>query len=139
MNRLFLLTKVRTSKVSFRICYICILLIYFMDSNSPFIAVLISDIIFIVFALGINKENAKYILSGYNTMSKNERENFDIVNYLILFKKYFLILAASSTIVFTILINLLNAKIALIAYSSYLIIMLLWLVFKGNKFKIKQL
>ena len=55
--------------------------------NSPFIAVLISDIIFVAIALGLNKENAKYLLSGYNTMS--ERENFDIVNYLILFKKFF--------------------------------------------------
>ena len=106
--------------------------------NSPFIAVLIADIIFISTALGLNKENAKYLLSGYNAMSKKERENFDIVNYLILFKKYFLILAGSSTIVFTLLINLLNAKIAVISYSSYLIIMLIWFIFKGNKFKIKQ-
>ena len=103
--------------------------------NSPFIAVLIADTIFIALALGLNKENAKYLLSGHNTMSKKERENFDIVNYLILFKKFFLILAASSSIVFTILINLLNAKIALTTYSSYLIIMLIWFVFKGNKFK----
>ena len=106
--------------------------------NSPFIAVLIADIIFISTALGLNKENAKYLLSGYNAMSKRERENFDIVNYLTLLKKFFLILAGSSTIVFTLLINLLNAKIAVISYSSYLIIMLIWFIFKGNKFKIKQ-
>ena len=106
--------------------------------NSPFIAVLIADIIFISTALGLNKENAKYLLSSYNAMSKKERENFDIVNYLTLLKKFFLILAGSSTIVFTLLINLLNAKIAVISYSSYLIIMLIWFIFKGNKFKIKQ-
>ena len=106
--------------------------------NSPFIAVLIADIIFISIALGLNKENAKYLLSGYNAMSKKERENFDIVNYLTLLKKFFLILAGSSTIVFTLLINLLNAKITVISYSSYLIIMLIWFIFKGNKFKIKQ-
>ena len=106
--------------------------------NSPFIAVLIADIIFISIALGLNKENAKYLLSGYNAMSKKERENFDIVNYLTLLKKFFLTLAGSSTIVFTLLINLLNAKIAVISYSSYLIIMLIWFIFKGNKFKIKQ-
>ena len=106
--------------------------------NSPFIAVLIADIIFISIALGLNKENAKYLLSGYNAMSKKERENFDIVNYLTLLKKFFLILAGSSTIVFTLLINLLNAKIGVITYSLYLIIMLIWFIFKGNKFKIKQ-
>jgi len=106
--------------------------------DSPFFAVLITDIIFIAFALGLNKKNAKYLLSGYNTMLEKERENFDIENYLILFKKFFLILAASSTIVFTILINLLNAKIAVLTYSSYIIIMLIWFVFKVNKFKINQ-
>ena len=106
--------------------------------NSPFIAVLIADIIFISIVLGLNKENAKYLLSVYNAMSKKERENFDIVNYLTLLKKFFLILAGSSTIVFTLLINFLNAKIAVISYSSYLIIMLIWFIFKGNKFKIKQ-
>ena len=57
--------------------------------DSPFFAVLITDIIFIAFALGLNKKNAKYLLSGYNTMSEKERENFDIENYLILFKKFF--------------------------------------------------
>jgi hypothetical protein len=86
--------------------------------DSPFFAVLITDIIFIAFALGLNKKNAKYLLSGYNTMSEKERENFDIE--------------------ITILINLLNAKIAVLTYSSYIIIMLIWFVFKVNKFKIKQ-
>ena len=43
--------------------------------DSPFFAVLITDIIFIAFALGLNKKNAKYLLSGYNTMSEKEREN----------------------------------------------------------------
>jgi len=57
--------------------------------DSPFFAVLITDIIFIAFALGLNKKNAKYLLSGYNTMSEKERENFDIENYLILFKFFF--------------------------------------------------
>ena len=56
--------------------------------NFPFISVLISDIIFIAFALGLNKENAKYLLSGYNTMSKKERETdlflfsaYGVLNY----------------------------------------------------------
>ena len=42
--------------------------------NSPFIAVLIADIIFISIALGLNKENAKYLLSGYNAMSKRKEK-----------------------------------------------------------------
>lgn len=103
--------------------------------NSPYIGVLITDLIFIAVALGINKNNAKYLLSGYNTMSKKEKDKFDLVNYLVIFKKFFLILAATSTVVFIILINLLNSKIAVIFYSSYIIIMLIWMVFNGNNFK----
>ena len=68
-------------------------------------------------------------------MSKMKRENFDIEKYLKLFKKFFLALAASSTIVFIILINLINEKIAVVVYSSYLMIMLIWFVIQGNKFK----
>jgi uncharacterized membrane protein YkgB len=98
--------------------------------NTSFIAVLISDILFIALALGLNKDNAKYLLSGYNTMS--EKEKYDIENYLILFKKFFLVLAGTSTVVFLILINLWNAKIAVMAYSIYLTIMLIWFAFKGN-------
>ena len=103
--------------------------------NTPFIAILFVDIIFIFLALGLNKDNSKYLLSGYNTMSKLKRENFDIEKYLKLFKKFFLALAASSTIVFTILINLTNEKIAVVGYSFYLMVMLIWFVIQGNKFK----
>ena len=63
--------------------------------NSPYVGVLITDIIFIAVALGINKNNAKYLLSGYNTMSKKAKDDFDIDNYLILCKRFRLILAAS--------------------------------------------
>ena len=87
--------------------------------NTPFVAVLIVDIIFIFLALGLNKDDSKYLLSGYNTMSKMKRENFDIEKYLKLFKKFFLALTASSTVVFTILINLTNEKIVVVGYSSY--------------------
>ena len=103
--------------------------------NSPYIGVLITDLIFIAVALGINKNNAKYLLSDYNTMSKKEKDKFDLENYLVIFKRFFLILAATSTVVFIILINLLNQKIAVMLYSSYIIIMLIWMVFKGNNFK----
>ena len=103
--------------------------------NSPYIGVLITDLIFIAVALGINKNNAKYLLSGYNTMSKKEKDKFDLENNLVIYKKFFLILAATSTVVFIILTNLLNSKIAVMLYSSYIIIMLIWMVFKGNNFK----
>ncbi|KAA0992419.1 DUF3784 domain-containing protein [Dyadobacter aurulentus] len=51
----------------------------------------------IFFALGfiVTKNNARYILSGYNTMSEQDRQQFDIVSYIKLFKQFHLILAAT--------------------------------------------
>ncbi|MFL2544241.1 MAG: DUF3784 domain-containing protein, partial [Longimicrobiales bacterium] len=36
----------------------------------------------------INKSNAKILLAGYNTMSPERRERFDIERYLLQFKKF---------------------------------------------------
>ena len=41
-------------------------------------AVLFVSIILIFSAYLINLNNAHYLLAGYNTMSKKERENFDL-------------------------------------------------------------
>jgi len=65
-------------------------------------------------------------------MSKKAKDDFDLDNYLILFKRFLLILAASSTVVFIILMNLLNPKTAVLTHSSYIMIILIWMVFKGN-------
>ena len=81
----------------------------------------------------IRKKSEQQLMSWKDI--QKEREKYDIENYLILFKKFFLVLAGTSTVVFLILINLWNSKIAVMAYSIYLTIMLIWFAFKGNKFK----
>lgn len=51
--------------------------------------------LFIGLAFLINEKNAEYLLSGYNTMSKADREQFDIVGYLKIFKRFHIILGAT--------------------------------------------
>ena len=51
--------------------------------------------IFVVIAFIITKKNAKYLLSGYNTMSELEREKVDLDAYLRLFKRFHIFLAVS--------------------------------------------
>ena len=50
-----------------------------------FLAILFTDAVFIAVAYGINEKNAKLLLAGYNTMSEQERKNFDLKSYLIYF------------------------------------------------------
>lgn len=47
------------------------------------------SIVFLSIGLGINKTNARYLLSGYNTMSQAKRDAFDIDRYLKFFKSFF--------------------------------------------------
>ena len=47
------------------------------------------SIVFLWIGLGINKTNARYLLSGYNTMSQAKRDAFDIDRYLKFFKSFF--------------------------------------------------
>ena len=55
-----------------------------MASTIAFVSVVFRSI-----GLGINKTNARYVLSGYNTMSQAKRDAFDIDRYLKFFKSFF--------------------------------------------------
>mgnify|MGYP003340415376 FL=1 len=47
------------------------------------------SLVYLLIGLGINKKNARYLLSGYNTMSQAKRDAFDIDRYLKFFKSFF--------------------------------------------------
>ena len=68
-----------------------------------FWGVVICDLTFIAVAYITNENNADMLLAGYNTMSKKEKESFDLKNYLIFFKKFFIKLTLYSTIIFLML------------------------------------
>ena len=46
-------------------------------------------LVYLLIGLGVNKKNARYLLSGYNTMSQAKRDAFDIDRYLQFFKSFF--------------------------------------------------
>ena len=54
-----------------------------------FWVVLFVDVIFIGVAYLVNKDNAKYLMACYNTMSKEERKKVDLGNLLNFWKKFF--------------------------------------------------
>ena len=53
------------------------------------LTVLCASLVYLLIGLGINKKNARYLLSGYNTMSQAKRDAFDIDRYLKFFKSFF--------------------------------------------------
>lgn len=50
------------------------------------LTILCASLVYLLIGLGINKKNARYLLSGYNTMSQAKRDAFDIDRYLKFFK-----------------------------------------------------
>ena len=50
------------------------------------IVILLISLTYLLIGFGINKDNANYLLSGYNTMSDEGKEKFDIESYLEFFK-----------------------------------------------------
>jgi len=83
------------------------------------IPIIVLSVIFFGIGFILNKNNAKYLLSGYNTMSEDEKSNFNLDLYLVFFRKFHLILSISLLIVATVLhfwINSIWSSIFLLLY-----------------------
>jgi len=104
---------------------------------SLYFPVVFVSVLFWVIAHFLTKENAKYLLSGYNTMSEEERKKFDIEQYLILFKKFFKQLSYYAFLFFLLVQFLFTDKMALIAWSILISLAPLYLFIRAKEFKIK--
>jgi hypothetical protein len=96
--------------------------------------ILFVNIVFIALAFGINKNNAKYLLAGYNTMSKDDSQKFDIDGFLIFFKKFFLQISIYSTLIFILLFILFDPVVSIIGYTMSIILPMPLMIHMGNKF-----
>ena len=103
-----------------------------------FIAIIITNICFVGVAYLTNENNADMLLAGYNTMSKKEKESFDLKNYLIFFKKFFINLAIYSSLIFLMFYIVLDESTASIAYFISVLLPMPYIIYKGNKFKITK-
>ena len=119
--------------------FVCIFKIVHSSMNqTSFIiilgTILFVDIVFVALAFGINKNNAKYLLAGYNTMSKDDSEKFDIDGFLIFFKKFFLQISIYSTLIFILLFILFDPVVSIIGYTMSIILPMPLMIHMGNKF-----
>jgi hypothetical protein len=97
-----------------------------------YVAIFLS-IVFTSLGFIVTKNNAKYILSGYNTMSEAKRANFDIDGYLALFKRFHIILGGS-VLVGTVLISLINNNWASLFMTTFPLLAYAYLTIKGQSF-----
>ncbi|MDG1052211.1 MAG: DUF3784 domain-containing protein [Flavobacteriaceae bacterium] len=103
-----------------------------------FLALIVTNICFVGVAFVTNENNADMLLAGYNTMSKKEKESFDLKNYLIFFKKFFINLAIYSSLIYITSYIVFEESTAAVIYFFSILIPLPYMIYKGNKFKIKK-
>jgi hypothetical protein len=98
------------------------------------VPIFILSSIFIAIAFIVNENNAKYLLSGYNTMSEVERQNFDIESYISYFRKFNILLGLTLFTISTILLYAVNSDWSGIFLGSYPILAYVYFIWKANQF-----
>lgn len=96
--------------------------------------ILILSSIFIVIAFIVNENNAKYLLSGYNTMSEEERMKFDIKSYIPFFRNFHIFLGLSLLIISLILLYFVNPNWSGIFLVAYPLLAYMYFIWKGMHF-----
>ena len=103
-----------------------------------FLGVGICNLTFIGVAYITNENNADVLLAGYNTMSKKEKESFDLNGYLIFFKKFFLNLAIYTSLIFLFFYVAFDEVIAIFTYFVSILLPMLYMIYIVNNFIMKQ-
>ncbi|TKT93977.1 DUF3784 domain-containing protein [Dyadobacter frigoris] len=97
------------------------------------IPAIILSLVFASVGFLVTKNNARYILSGYNTMSAQQRELVDIDGYLRFFKQFHLFLGIS-VLILVIGISLFNTNFAAVILGIYPLPAYCYFVLKGDRY-----
>lgn len=98
------------------------------------VPIIILSILFIGIGFIITESNAKYLLSGYNTMSEEERQKFDIKSYIPYFKKFHIFIGISLFVICISVYYFIDPDWSGIIMGIYPIIAYIYFVWKGNQF-----
>ena len=97
------------------------------------IVLLLTSLSYIGIAFLVNEKNAEYLLSGYSLMNEQEKEKFDLKSYLIFFKKYWINIGVTSSLVTCFSFLLFSELIMLIAHALVVTIPIPYFIYKSNK------
>ena len=91
---------------------------------SIILLLLVSNLLILLATQLVNEKNADLLLAGYNTMSKKEKEKFNLKEYLFFFKNFFFKLVLYSSLV---------TIISSLFYSTCILLPLPFFIIKSNK------
>ncbi|WP_163410817.1 DUF3784 domain-containing protein [Flavobacterium ajazii] len=100
--------------------------------------IFILSILFIGIAFIVNENNAKYLLSGYNMMSEEERQKFDIKCYIPFFRNFHLFLGISLFVIALLLFYFVDADWSGIFMGTYPILAYVYFIWKGKNYSTEK-
>ena len=97
------------------------------------IAIVGVSLLFIAIGLAVTEKSAKYLLAGYNTMSKEDRDKLSLKSYLPLFRRFHIYLGVSLLSIGLILILLTNESVAGVFLGVYPVLAYIYFIGSSNK------
>jgi len=106
-----------------------------MEIAVVIITIIFISLIYLFIGFGINKVNAKNLLSGYNTMSPEKKQNFDIEKYLEFFNPFFKRLSIYPPLTFVLLYIFLEREQLILVWSLSQMLPFIWFTIKSLRFQ----
>lgn len=92
------------------------------------------SLVFVAVGYIVTEKNAKNLLSGYNTMSEQERQAFDLKSYIPAFRKFHLFLGISLFVAGAGISILIGDEVAGIFLTAYPLLAYIWFLWIGKKY-----
>ncbi len=105
-----------------------------MEIDVVIITIIFISLIYLFIGFGINKVNAENLLSGYNTMSPEKKQNFNIEKYLEFFNPFFKRLSIYPPLTFVLLYIFLEREQLILVWSLSQMLPFIWFTIKSLRF-----
>jgi len=97
--------------------------------------IIFMSLIYLLIGFGVNKNNAEYLLAGYNTMTPEQKQQFNIEKYLEFFNPFFKKLCLYPPLSFGLMYILFEAEQLILIWSLLQMLPFVWFTKKSLKFK----
>ncbi len=106
-----------------------------MEFSILIFTIIFMSLIYLLIGFGINKVNAKYLLAGYNTMTTEQKQKFNIEKYLEFFNPFFKKLSIYPPLSFGLMYLLFEGEQLILTWSLSQMLPFIWFTIKSLKFK----
>jgi len=106
-----------------------------MEFSILIFTIIFMSLTYLLIGFGINKVNAEYLLAGYNNMTSEQKQKFNIEKYLEFFNSFFKKLCLYPPISFGLLYILFEGEQLILIWSLIQMLPFIWFTKKSLKFK----